>query len=344
MAEPLLSPILTAAAWRGPQLANDDSWIYTLTAEDIAELEAALATARRRGRDIQDITRDDFPLPRFAGTLKRILREIEDGRGFQMIRGLPVARLGERDASAIYWGLGIHMGDAAPQNKRGELLGHVRAAGKSDWNADPTVRGYHTSAGLPFHSDKSDVVGLLCLHGAKAGGLSCIASSIAIHNEILAIRPDLHKALYEPYYIDHRGEEFEGETPYYVYPMFSVFKDRLYARFGVHYIKSAQRFAEVPRLTEAQIEALTLFDDLAKSDAFRLNIEFHQGDMQFLSNHAIVHSRTDYIDFPEPERRRHLLRILLFTRREADIPPCVRNVRRFMLAWGERPREGAIES
>lgn len=342
MTDMLLSPVLTPAAWRGPQFANDDSWIYTLTPDDLAELEAALSVARKRGRVVEDITRDDFPLPGFASTLKRLLHEIEEGRGFCMIRGLPVERLGERDSSAIYWGMGLHMGEVAPQNKRGERLGHVRAAGKGDWNADPTVRGYHTSVGLPYHSDKADVVGLLCLHTAKEGGLSCIASSVAIHNEILATRPDLHKALYDPYYVDHRGEEFEGEKPYYVYPMFSLYQGKLFARYGIQYIKLAQRIPEVPRLTEAQNEALTLFNELAKSDAFRLDMEFRAGDMQFLNNHAIVHSRTDYIDFPEPERRRHLLRILLFTRPEAEVPSFVREVRRFMRAWGERPREHAL--
>lgn len=342
MTEMFLSPVHMPTAWRGPELADDPSWIYTLTQVDLAELNGALAVARSRGRNVEDITRDDFPLPRFSQTLMRLLHEIEGGRGFCLIRGLPVERLGERDASAIYWGMGLHMGEVAPQNMRGERLGHVRAAGKSDWNADPTVRGYHTAAGLPFHSDKSDVVGLLCLHAAKEGGLSCIASSVAIHNEILATRPDLHAALYAPFYVDHRGEELDGEKPYYVYPIFSVYKGKLFARFGIQYIKSAQRIPEVPRLTDAQLEALTLFNELAKSDAFRLNMEFRPGDIQLLSNHAIVHSRTDYIDFPEPERRRHLLRLLLFTRPETDIPPCVREVRRFMRAWGERPRAHAL--
>lgn len=332
------APVLTPAAWRAADFRNDQSWVYTFTEGDIAELTAALRQARARNRAMEDMTLEDFPLPQLAGKLKGLLRDIEYGRGFCLLRGLPVATLGERDASAIYWGIGLHLGEIAPQNRRGERLGHVRAEGKTQWSNDPTVRGYHTSSALPYHSDKSDVVGLLCLQVAKQGGLSCIASSLAIHNEILARRPDLHEALYQPFYVDHRGEEPPGETPYYVYPIFSLHQGRFFARFGTQYIKSAQRIAEVPRLSPAQAEALEYFNDLAKSDDFRLDMELRMGDIQLISNHAIVHSRTDYIDHPEMEKRRHLLRLLVFSRPEGELPDYVRNVRRFMREWGLHPR------
>lgn len=290
---------------------------------------------------IPGITRRDFPLPRLGAKLAAILEEIEHGRGFVLMRGLPVERLGEDDATAAYWGIGTWFGEVAPQNMMGDLLGHVRAI-DGDWNRNFNIRGYQTTVHLPFHCDKSDVVGLLCLQTAKAGGASCIASSVAIHNEIRRNRPDLLEVLYRDFHIDHRGEQFDGEEPYYTAPVFAIHKGRFFARFGQQYVKSAQRFPEVPRLTEAQAEALELFSTLALSDAFRLDMIFERGDMQFLNNHLIVHSRDEYEDWPEPERRRHLLRMLLFTEASRDAPDFARNLNAFIRRWGREPRPSAL--
>lgn len=341
MTEILDRPVEGNANWKGPELAGSTDWIYTLADDDIAEIDAALAHVKARGLTVPDITRRDFPLPRLGEKLAAILEEIEHGRGFVLMRGLPVDRLGEADATAAYWGIGAWFGEVAPQNMMGDLLGHVRAI-DGDWNRNFNIRGYQTTVHLPFHCDKSDVVGLLCLQTAKAGGASCIASSVAIHNEIRRTRPDLLEALYEDFYIDHRGEEFEGEAPYYAAPVFAVHKGRFFARFGQQYVKSAQRFPEVPRLTDAQREAMELFSTLALSDAFRLDMTFARGDMQFLNNHLIVHSRDDYEDWPEPERRRHLLRMLLFTEADADLPDFARNLNNFIRRWGREPRQSAL--
>ncbi len=238
-------------------------------------------------------------------------------------------------------GIGAHFGTVPAQNMMGERLGHVRAIG-GDWDENYNIRGYQTTSHLPYHCDKGDVVGLLCLQTAKAGGLSCIASSVAVHNEIQRTRPDLFRVLYQPFHIDHRGEEPDGEAPYYSAPVFALHKGHFFARYGSKYVESAQRFPEVPRLTPAQTEALELFHDLAMSDEIRLDMEFRQGDMQFLNNHLIVHSRTDYEDYDEPERRRHLLRMLLLTPGNNDVPAFAQYLNHLITNWGEHPRETAL--
>jgi hypothetical protein len=220
------------------------------------------------------------------------------------------------------------------------MVGHVRAQGR-DWKEDGNARGYQTRQHLPFHTDKADQVWLLCLHHAKSGGLSCIASSVAIHDEILRTRPDLLELLYQPFCIDHRGEEFEGGRPYYEIPIFGMHRDKLHARYGNNYIHSAQRHPGVPRLTDAQLESIDLFNQIATSDEFRLDMEFRQGDIQMLNNRWVVHSRTDYEDFPEDERRRHLLRLLLLTEPEADRPPFTQEINELIRRWAETPREPA---
>jgi len=336
-------PIDCAAAWKGPAMAKTDRWIYRLTEEDIAELDAALAVVKSRGLKIPAITHDDFPLPRLSAKLSDILRELETGSGCFLIRGIPVARLGHEDAIALYWGIGTYLGTAVAQNMMGELLGDVRAI-DDDWDQNFNIRGYQTTVHLPFHCDKSDVVGLLCLQTSKAGGTSSFTSAVSIHNEILQTRPDLLDALYQPFCIDHRGEEFEGDEPYYVAPVFALYKEKLFSRFGQKYVESAQRFPQVPRLTQAQIDALNLYSELALRDDLRLDMQFERGDIQLLNNHLTVHSRTDYEDYPEPERRRHLVRMLLFTPGVTDVPEHTQRLNAFLRRWGAEPRQSVLET
>lgn len=337
-------PVETAANWKGPDLMGTDDWIYRLSDADIAEIDDAIAHVHSKGLSIPNIGRDDFPLPNLSKKIAQILGELETGRGFFLIRGIPVARLGNDDATIAYWGIGVHLGKVVAQNMMGELLGDVRAI-PGDWDENPNIRGYQTTVHLPFHCDKSDVVGLLCLQTARSGGTSSFTSAVAIHNEIMRRRPDLLKVLYEPFYIDHRGEEFDDIDPYYVAPVFAMHDGRLFSRFGAKYVESAQRFPQVPRLTQDQKDALALYNELALSDEFRLDMQFERGDIQLLNNHLTVHSRTDYEDWPEPERRRHLVRMLLFTPGFQDnVPEHTRWLNGFIRRWGEEPRRSVLET
>ena len=335
------NPYHCAAGWKGSEMAKTTDWIYVLSKNEITELENALAHVKSKKLTITNIKKSDFPLPNFSKTLSEFLKEIESGRGFLLIRGLPVEKLGDENTIIIYWGIGTYLGKAVAQNMMGELLSDVWSIG-NNWNKNYNLRGYQTPVHLPYHCDKSDAVGLLCLQTAKSGGTSSIASSVAIHNEILTKQPDLLKPLYEPFYIDHRGEEFNGEKPYYISPVFNIYKGKFFARFGQKYVESAQRFPQVPRLTNDQIEAMNLFSKLALSKNFRLDMEFKRGDMQFLNNHCIVHSRTEYQDYPEIERRRHLVRMLLFTSSYDDVPKYTQDLNIFIRNWGKNPRESVL--
>lgn len=336
-------PYDSPAAWKGPEIGQSSEWIYTLSGAEIAEIDAALRHVKSKGLKIPAITRDDFPLPHFSRTLTGILEELETGRGFVLLRGIPVENYSTEDSTLIYWGITAHFGTAAAQNMMGELVSDVRAIG-GDWNQNFNIRGYQTTVHLPFHCDKGDLVGLMCLQVAKKGGTSCISSSVAIHNEIQRTRPDLLAALYEPFCIDHRGEEFDGEDPFYVAPVFAIHNSHFYSRFGAKYVESAQRFPQVPRLTPEQIEGLGLFNELALSDEFRLDMTLQRGDIQLLNNHLIVHSRSDYEDYPEPERRRHLLRMILLTDTHDDVPDFSRNLNAFIKRWGAEPRQSVLEN
>jgi hypothetical protein len=230
------------------------------------------------------------------------------------VRGVPVERYGEADATLAYWGLGLHLGQAVSQNAAGDRLGHVRDV-TGDAPRDPNVRLYKTRERLGFHTDGADVIGLLCLRPAKSGGTSRIASSAAIYNEILRRRPDLVATLYEPFPFDRNGEERPGEPPFFSIPLCAAGEDWLRTFYIGWYIRDSQRHPSAPRLTRAQREVIDLIDEIAADPAVHLDMELRAGDIQWLKNSVILHARTEYEDFPEPERKRHLLRLWLTSRR-----------------------------
>ena len=307
-------------AWSGREMAANDDWIFPLTAARLAELEAAIEAVRARGLGILEIGRDDFPLPRLGPELAELAEELIDGRGFVLIRGLPVARLGHEASAIAYWGMGRHLGEPITQNPLGHMLGHVKDIGVDA--DDVEKRGYQSSAHLPFHTDVSgDLVALLCFKPARSGGASSIVSSLAVHNEILRRRPDLAAVLAEPFYWDRRGEVPAGLEPYYPLPVFNYHARHLTVAYLRRFAASAQRFEAVPRMSAAQLEAMDLVDEIANDPAFRLEMEFRQGDIQVLNNHIILHARTAYEDFDEPAERRHLMRLWLSTEDGWPLPP-----------------------
>src|SRR5688572_22932624 len=241
-----MTPASGASVWTGAGMRSSDRWLYRLTADDISDLDRGLAAVCERGLRIP-FYRADFTIGRFAERLAALRREMEDGTGVVLIRDFPVDTWGAEGSRLCYWGIGTYLGNALAQTPRAELLIDVRDEG-GDQYKDPTARGFHTNRRLPFHNDQGDVVGLLCLRTAKAGGLSSVVSASSIHNEILATRPDLLAVLYQPYYSDIRGEEPPGRKPYYAEPRFSKWKSRLFCVHGRTYIDSAQRFPDVPRL------------------------------------------------------------------------------------------------
>lgn len=325
------------AAWGSSELRRDTDWEIRLDEQDISELETALQHAKRAGLSIPHLKQADFSLPTLGKKLLGVLRELESGRGFVLIRDLPVARYTKADAALIYWGLSTHLGTAYAQNAQGDMLGHVRDLG-ADVETQMTARGYQTKSHLPFHNDSTDIVGLLCLNKSQSGGESKIVSSAAVHNRFLEERPDLWRVMCEPFYVDRRGEENEGQKPYYVTPCFNHFKGKLYVRYNRTFIESAQRFADVPRLTALQVEALDMMDRLCNDPEFCFDMLFEPGDMQFLCNYVVLHSRGSYVDWPEPEHKRHLLRLWLRTPAFADLPPAFADRNADMIAWQNKPR------
>ena len=320
-------PLTGRQAWRGKELRESTEWIEHLDGDEIAELEAAADTFLATGAPLVRLEQIGFPLPTLGSRLEVIREEILNGRGFVLIRGLPASEYSIEKAATIYFGLGRYLGKPVSQNAKGHLLGHVIDLGRS--TADVTARTYQTNERQFYHADSCDIVGLLCLRKARQGGLSTIVSSVTLYNEVLARAPELLPVLFEPAYVDRRGEVPPGAEPWYRLPVCNWFEGNLSSYYVRRYIQSAQRFEGVPRLDEAQLACYDLLDQIADEPDIHLSMAFEPGDMQFLHNHQIFHDRTAFVDYEEPERRRHLLRLWLCPPNGRPLPDAYRH------RWGK---------
>jgi len=294
----------SAAAWKAADVVESGDWSVVLDATQRAELVGAAREVLAADYSPLDVPQSAFDLPSIRDTLARWSSALVSGRGFVLLRGFPLEELTPDQVEVAYVGLGLQLGTPVGQNAHGDLMGHVRDEGVP--RRDPTIRLYQTRQRQDFHTDGSDVVGLLCLQPARAGGESRIASAAAVYNEILTRRPDLLEVLYEPMYWDRNGEESPGEDPYFALPVLGDVGGTPRMFFIAWYIRDAQRHAAVPRLTEAQSEAIALIEEIANDPTFYLPMDFEPGDIQLLGNAKILHSREAYQDHPQPERRRHL--------------------------------------
>ena len=322
MTNPLLtlpSEIQGSSAWYGPEMLTRRDWIEDLSETEIAEVERATKPLAGARVDIASIRRVDFPLPTLGPRLQRILDDTLNGRGFALIRSLPVERWTKIESAIAFFGIGAHIGAARPQNAKGHALGHVKDLGLS--SSDPNTRIYQTRERQTFHTDSCDVVALLCLRPAKSGGLSSLVSSVTIFNEMRRRRPDLAKILLEPIETDRRGEMDAGQNPYFRIPVFNWHEGLLSTIYQRQYIESSRRSPDVPPLTASQVEAMDMFDALADDPALNMQMEFRPGDVQLVHNHTILHDRTAFEDWLEPERKRHLLRLWLAPANARPLPP-----------------------
>ena len=315
--------VVDPAEWSAESLGPVRDWTYRISDQDQDELVAAVEHFRKLALPVPEVSRASFPLPKLGDVLADIRRELIDGRGIVMVQDFPIHRLDREGVALAYMGLGAYLGDKMVQNKHGHVLGHVKDLGE---NYGTTGRSYNTSAQVRFHSDACDYVGLLCLHPAKKGGDSRVASSVTLYNKMLERRPDLVEVLTRDFYRSHNGEMTPGTSPWYKQPIF-CFTDGYFSAIGAgSTIEKVLRLPGVPPLTPQQQEAIALYRSIVEE--FAVDIEFKAGDIQFLANQVTLHSRRAFEDWPEPQRRRHLLRLWLRDPAGRPIPKEQRGTRR----------------
>ncbi|GEK49010.1 hypothetical protein HPA02_32930 [Bisbaumannia pacifica] len=289
-------------AWKGCDLKGRLSWIYKLTDVEAEVLDRALANLKAKGLSAPNFDKKDFPIDGMKESIASINEELENGKGFLLIRGLDAEKYNEEELASLYYGLGVHMGRPVTQNPKGDMLGVVKSVGDS---SDKRTRVYETNAYLPYHTDLSDVVGLLSLKKAKSGGMSSLVSAAAIYNAVLDESPELLEVLYSPFYFSHLGDE-----EYTPSPIFSNYQGKLSCRYLRQYIELGHELKCEP-LSEKQKAALDLVDDIIHRDEIKLDMMLEPGDIQFANNYMVLHSRTGFEDFDEEGRKRKLLRLWL---------------------------------
>ena len=302
------------AEWLGRDLVQRTDWIHHLSTPELAELDRAIGVLKATRKPLGTITRNDFPLVTLAPAIRAWRAALESGRGFVLVRGFPVRRYSNEDAAFAYWIIGTHLGDPVSQNSDGDLLGHVRDTGAAPNSRE--TRLYKTRAELTFHTDGADVIGLFCLRKAQRGGVSRIASSVAVYNEVVRRRPDLAPLAFSPFPNYMPGRDGQGSI--FRYPIVTRDANTFRMLFLGWYIRDSQAVPDAPRLSSADLELVDLLEKIPAEPGFALDMTFSEGDMQFLKNSVILHARTEYDDAEDAAEKRHLLRLWLSARSFRD--------------------------
>jgi alpha-ketoglutarate-dependent taurine dioxygenase len=299
----------TPAAWTVAGLNANPSWIYELDDRARRDLVRAVRKARDPDRTLFDYARGDFDLGSAWPTIAGALREIKEGTGFAILRGMPRAELSAEEFELLTWAIGLHTGVARPQGKASQYLSSVRDAGVAYRTGKG--RGYSSNADLDFHTDSADIVLLTCYNVAASGGMSMVSSSVTAHNILATERPDLAELLYQSFYFSRQQEEAPDETPYYPNPIYDSASGVLCSKWNRNRLRSAQAMDGVPRLTPRQADALDLLDEILRRPDTMHSMYLKPGDMQVLNNHVTLHSRTEFVDHDEPVLKRCLFRLWL---------------------------------
>ena len=315
-------------------MAERTEWIVDLDGRMVAEFQDSVADVTARGIDLFEVTRDDFPLPSMRMHFPAMLEALEGGRGFVLLRGLPVAQWTDRENRIAIWGLGTHLGLPVGQDRAGSLLHDVRDTGRR-FGSDDSIRYYETSHAIRLHTDGGDIFALGCVRRGARGGRSLVVSAVEVFNEIVRRRPDLAVVLQQDFWMDARGQHPDGDRCQ-VLPIYTHHDGLLSIVLKPEYINSAQRFDDVPRLTDAQREALELFHRVTREPGVALEFDMRPGDVLLASNHTLMHGRTAFEDDSAPGNRRHLLRLWLTIPNGRLLPPHYANTREYAQTFRQR--------
>jgi len=306
-------------AWRRDSFAGTADYTVNLTPADRAEIAAALVALRSGGRlePAQALVRADFPFVTLGERLRRAQDEVRSGRGFVLLRGLPIDGLVVEDFIAAVWGIGAWFGEPLSQNAQGELIGHVLDASSEE----ATPRMFRSNLELRLHTDWTAMIALACWHKSESGGASFLTSAVTVHDEIKRRAPEMLAPLYRGFHHHRLGEEGPGEepvTPYRI-PVFALRGGKLSCRYQRAGIAAGHRALGVA-LTEQELAAMDLFDEIARAPEHRLAFLLERGDMLVINNYTVMHARTRFVEYPDAARRRHLVRLWLDAEGFRDVP------------------------
>lgn len=320
-------PLAGPEAWTGAELTGRTDWIDHLDADEINEIDATLRAIQGTRKPLTELGRDDIPMPRMARRFTALRTQLEGGRGFALLRGLPISRYSAEEAKIIFWALAVHLGEPLAQDRAGGRIHSVTNTGQRVETSND-VRSYQTDDELTFHNDGGDAFMLLCLKTARSGGISKLVSVATIYNEVLKRAPELLPVLQQPFHFDTREQHPTG-LKVQSSPILNFFEGRLSALYKRRYLLSAQRFDDVPRLTKDQERAVQMVEDICNDPAIQLTFSMQPGDLQMANNYSVLHARSKYEDHDDPAERRHLYRAWLTLPNGRPLPPPFEFTREF---------------
>lgn len=324
-------PLTGPSVWLGKDMVDSPLWLREMTPQILEEIDAALHGVKRRNLRWDQVRRDDFATPAIVALMDDVANELENGSGIVKIRTLPVEKYSDAELRLIYFGLGSVLGRPVFQNPRGELMRDIRDEGgdlgqrygqiETKDGKGPFLSSYArtlSNGKLRFHTDRTDVVGLLCIRQAASGGVSKLVSTGAIHNALLERRPDILETLFGDYWRSRLGEESDKAETVYPLPIFGLREGKLTSHYSLTYIEAAQMVPTVPRLSALQKEAIDVLMATAEELCFEMVLQ--PGDIQFINSHITYHGRTEFTDDPANRRDRLLLRLWLSMRNCRALP------------------------
>ena len=290
-----------------------------LSAACLAEIDAAVAAMRANPLPTLALAPQDFDLPACRAAMAEVKRALDDGVGFALLDRLPVDRLSREAAVRAYWLLASLVARPVAQKWDGTMIYDVRDLGRPPGNG---VRPDVTNAEQNFHTDNSynlcppEYVGLLCLSPAMEGGVHYVVSLAAAHNELRRRRPDLVPRLYRPFHFDRQREHAPGDAMVTAHPLLEYAGGRLTGRLSRFQVVNGHALAGVP-LDPEGAAALDALEQAMSGPELPAEFRFEPGQIQLVDNRRLAHRRTAFRDWPEPERRRHLVRLWLRDRGRA---------------------------
>jgi hypothetical protein len=297
----------TSAAWRAQELIGDRSWIFPIGNPARSQLAETVKHAFDPARRLFEYARDDFDLGPGFEVIEAAAQRAYFGSGFTLVKGLPRDLLTKQEFRLLIWAIGLHLGVARPQGRASQYVSEVCATGMNYRSA--SGRGYSSNAELDFHSDGCDLVGLACYNNAKKGGQSRISSSVTAWQILLTEQPELAEVARHDFFFSRNQEEAPDEAPYYAQPLFDFADGRLFGKWNRNRIRTAQDIESVPKLSAEQRQCADLLDEILRRPDVMFTMWFEPGDLQFLNNHSILHSRTGFEDYNEPDLQRLLFRL-----------------------------------
>jgi Taurine catabolism dioxygenase TauD, TfdA family len=306
-------PIEGPSAWVRADI-HDEDWRVELDARCLDEIRRTVDALRAYPLPAVVLGPDDYAMPACRAAMARAKTILASGVRFAIVDRLPLDEMSIAEATAIYWLLSGMIARPVAQKLDGTLIYDVLDTGQEALPGSG-VRPDKTNIEIRFHNDNAynntppDYVGLLCLRRAMQGGHSRVLSFHTVYNTLLARMPDRLDRLYEPFWFDRQREFHPGESPIFAAPVF----DRgaaLKARFSVHQINSGYAM-KGETVDEPGAASLAAMLDIFEDEALSVDFDLEPGQMQFVDNRALGHSRTAFADWAEPERKRHLVRLWL---------------------------------